>query len=96
MHKLHPFLLGIVVLASAAIGLFFYRFWRRTHDRLFVYFALAFWLLAANWAAQAFVPRDESYYVLIYLMRLLAFAVIIVGIVGKNRAARTGDDPQRP
>jgi hypothetical protein len=89
-NHLHPFLLGIVATASAAIGLFFYRFWRRTRDRLFVYFAAAFWLLAANWSAQAFVPHDESYYVVIYLLRLLAFAVIIAGIVGKNRAARRG------
>jgi hypothetical protein len=89
-NHLHPFLLGIVVMASVSIGLFFYRFWRRSRDRLFVHFAVAFWLLAVNWSAQAFVPRDESYYVVIYLLRLLAFAVIIAGIIGKNRAARRG------
>lgn len=91
MPNLHAFMLGIVVMAAAAIGVFFHRFWRRTRDRLFLVFAVAFWLLAVNWAAQAFVSRDETYYEAIYLLRLLAFGFIIAGIVGKNRVtAREG------
>lgn len=91
MPHLHAFMLGIVAMAAASIGVFFHRFWRRTRDRLFLVFAAAFWLLAINWAAQAFVSRDETYYQAIYLLRLLAFAFIIAGIIGKNRVtARQG------
>lgn len=85
MDQLLPFLLGVVATASAAVGTFFYRFWRRTHDQLFLAFAIAFVLMAANWAAQAFVVHDESAYAAVYLLRLAAFAVIIVGVVRKNR-----------
>jgi hypothetical protein len=84
---LYTFLLGIVVMASAAIGLFFLRFWRRTRDRLFLIFAIAFWLLAANWTAVVFTPQGESFYV-IYLLRLTAYIFIIAGIIEKNRSAR--------
>jgi len=95
MDQFQPFLLGVVATASAAVGAFFYRFWRRTRDRLFVAFAAAFGLMSANWAAQAFVPKDESVYAAIYLLRLAAFGVIIVGIIGKNRSERTHAPPPR-
>ena len=38
---------GAMVMAYLAAGLFFLRFWRQTHDRLFAMFAAAFWILAA-------------------------------------------------
>jgi hypothetical protein len=92
METLYLFLLGMVATASAAIGLFFLKFWRRSKDRLFLVFALAFWLLAANWTLVAFGPHGpvtaaaESSYQ-IYILRLLAFGCIIYGIIDKNRAA---------
>lgn len=87
MDHLQVFLFGVVATASAAVGAFFYRFWRRTRDPLFVAFAVAFLLMAANWTAQAFVSGDETYYAAIYLLRLAAFGVIILGVIGKNRRA---------
>jgi hypothetical protein len=42
------FLAGASVLASAAVALFFLRFWRDTGDRLFLIFALAFAVFAVN------------------------------------------------
>lgn len=35
-------LTGAIALASLLVGLFFFRFWRQTRDRFFLYFALAF------------------------------------------------------
>jgi hypothetical protein len=84
---LNQFLLGVLVMAAAASGAFFLRFWRKTHDRLFVIFALAFWLLGLNWLLLAFVQADETR-TWLYLLRLLAFCLIIYGIVDKNRATR--------
>lgn len=67
-------------------GLFFLRFWRDTADRLFAMFALAFWALALNSGLLAVVhPINETRHVL-YLIRLIAFVLIIVGVVDKNRA----------
>jgi len=39
------FLSGAVTMGFAIASAFFLRFWRRTGDRLFLVFALAFWLL---------------------------------------------------
>ena len=84
---MREFLLGLIVMACLVAGLFFLRFWRKTRDRLFAVFALAFWLLALNWTLLAITARDEVRPSL-YGIRLLAFVLILVGIVDKNRASR--------
>ncbi|MBC7836102.1 MAG: hypothetical protein H7Y88_13535 [Phycisphaerales bacterium] len=98
-NRLHQFMLGALVMASAVIGLWFLRSWRRSGERLFLVFAVAFWLLAVNWAMLAFwrVPGDldggdgtasDESRVVMYVIRLAAFLCIIAGVVLKNR--RTG------
>jgi len=81
---LNRFLLGALVMASAVAGAFFLRFWRRTRDRLFLIFAAAFWLLGCNWLLLAFVRTDETR-TWLYVLRLVAFCLIIYGIIDKNR-----------
>jgi hypothetical protein len=81
---LNNFLLGMVVMACAAAGLFFLRFWRKTHDRLFAIFAIAFWVLGVNWLALAFINQDEVQ-TWLYGVRLAAFVLIMAGIIDKNR-----------
>jgi predicted permease len=83
---MNQFVLGALVMASGVIGLFFLRFWRKTRDRLFVFFAAAFWLLGANWLLLAWVRRDEAQSALLYAIRLMAFGLILVGIWSKNRS----------
>ena len=80
------FILGMLVLATIVVGLFFLRFWRRTRDRLFAIFAAAFWLMGLNWLLLATIRGDEVNSAL-YLIRLLAFVLILVAIVDKNRSA---------
>lgn len=80
-----PFLSGFVVAGFIVAGLFFLRFWRKTRDTLFLAFAISFWLLALNQALLIFsnVPAEERSW--LYLLRLLAF-VLILGAIGlKNR-----------
>jgi hypothetical protein len=84
---LNQFFLGAVVLACVVAGLFFLRFWRKTHERLFLYFAIAFWTLGVNWLALAFTNQDEVRTAL-YVVRLLAFVLILYAILEKNRASR--------
>lgn len=84
---MNQFVLGAIVMACAAAGVFFLRFWRRTRDRLFLIFALAFWLLGTNWLFLAFVNRDETR-TWLYVLRLVAFILILVGIIDKNRDRR--------
>jgi hypothetical protein len=82
------FLAGVIAAGYFVAGVFFLRFWTRTRERLFAIFACAFWLMAANQAlvALAGIPREEQSW--IYLLRLAAFVLIIVGIVGKNVRGR--------
>lgn len=84
------FFSGAITMGFAVCGLFFWRFWRRTRDALFLYFAVAFWLLALGQAllALAGIPVEERSW--IYLIRLGAFLLIILAIVRKNFGSRAG------
>ena len=42
------FLLGVVATSSLAVAAFFLKFWRRTHDTLFLYFGIAFLVEGLN------------------------------------------------
>lgn len=78
------FVSGLITMGFLVAGFFFLRFWHRTRDGLFAIFAAAFALLAVNQALAALLglPRDELGW--IYLLRIAAFTLIIIGIVRKN------------
>ena len=82
------FIFGMVTMGYIVAGLFFIKFWTRGCDPLFIIFASAFWLLAASQILLAIleVPREEQGWV--YILRLSAFALIIVAIVHKNISRR--------
>jgi hypothetical protein len=84
----NDFLSGAVTFGFVVAGLFLLRFWTRTRDPLFLTFAVAFWLLGLNQAllALADIPVEERSW--LYLIRLLAFVLILVAIARKNRAPR--------
>jgi hypothetical protein len=84
---LYDFLSGAVALGFAACALFFLRFWKRTREELFLAFSVAFLLLGAGQTilALANIPTEERGS--IYLLRLLAFLLILVAIYRKNREA---------
>ncbi len=77
---------GLITMGFLVIALFFFKFWRRTRDVLFAAFAISFGLLAVNQALTTLidVARDERSYV--YILRLLAFLIIIVAVIHKNSA----------
>lgn len=79
---------GALVMGSFAVGLFFLRFWRQTRDRLFAMFALAFWVLGLNWLGLALLATTQEERTLFYVLRLVAFVLILLAIVDKNRAGR--------
>jgi hypothetical protein len=81
-------LLGAIAALSAVAGLFFWRYWRSSHDRFFLLFALSFWIEAANrvhialthgWSEDA--PQN-------YLVRLVSFGLILLAIWLKNRGTK--------
>jgi hypothetical protein len=85
------FLNGASFAACLVIALFFFRFWRQTRDRLFGIFALAFAVFGANRAVLSALDEDADQRVIVYLIRLLAFLLILAAIIDKNRPHRDGD-----
>ena len=85
---LYDFLSGAVALGFLICALFFLRFWRRTREGLFLAFGCAFVLLGLGQTILALgnIPTEERGS--IYLLRLLAFALILIAILRKNRSAR--------
>jgi hypothetical protein len=81
------FMWGVLAMASLIAALFFLRFWRESRERLFAFFALAFALLGANWIGLAIInhPTDEVRQEYGYIVRLVAFVILLIGIFDKNR-----------
>lgn len=86
--SLLPFLSGAATMGFAVAAIFFLRFWRDTREGLFLSFALAFLLLGLVQALLALgnVPVEERSW--IYLIRLVAFLIILAAIVRKNLSSR--------
>ncbi|MCE3272222.1 MAG: putative rane protein [Ramlibacter sp.] len=78
-------LMGAIAAGSGFAGLFFFRFWRHTRDRFFLFFAGSFWLETLNRVALALLPYANEHEPLFYLVRLVAYGLIIAAIWQKNR-----------
>lgn len=79
------FLSGMIAAASLTIAAFFWRFWQRTRDRLFLYFCTAFVLMMTERIMRTLLNLDNEMAPLVYAVRLASYLVIIAGIIDKNR-----------
>jgi peptidoglycan/LPS O-acetylase OafA/YrhL len=82
------FLSGAVTMGFLVACLFFLRFWRRTSDRFFLAFALAFFLLAVNQALAQWMGAADERVGYTYLLRVIAFVLILIAIADKNLSSR--------
>jgi hypothetical protein len=97
MIALAEFLSGASMVSFAACGIFFMKFWRASNDRFFLFFGCAVWLLGAErvvlLATREFsnIPQEGLIEATswVYLIRLFAFALILIAIVEKNRKSRS-------
>lgn len=78
------FLAGALTLAYLTAGIWFLRFWRKTHDYLFLSFAFAFWLFAANQTIVSLLGANDERSGYVYILRVLGFMLILMAILGKN------------
>lgn len=81
-------LLGAIAAGCFVAGLGFLRYWRSTRDRFFLFFMLSFWIEAANRVHMAWTASWNETEPVHYLVRLLAYALIVVAIWDKNRPGR--------
>jgi hypothetical protein len=85
---MRQFVWGMLTIETAVAALFFLRFWHLSGDRLFAYLSLAFAAMMLNWLGLSAVDPAVEPRHYVYLFRLLAFGLIIAGILDKNRRSR--------
>jgi hypothetical protein len=71
--------------ANMLVALYFLRFWFESRDRLFAIFSLAFLIFAVNRVLLSILDVENEARTFVYVLRLIAFLLIIAGIVDKNR-----------
>jgi hypothetical protein len=82
---MYQMITGAMAMGLAVAALFFLRFWRETHDRLFGLFALSFLIMALNRIGLALILTTSAHGDNLYWIRFLAFGLILVAILDKNR-----------
>jgi hypothetical protein len=85
---LDGFLLGIIVTCSIVASGFFWKFYRQTRDVLFLAFAAAFLIEGINRISFLMIDSPNEGSPAIYIVRLVAFLLILAAIVRKNWGAR--------
>jgi hypothetical protein len=80
---MNDLLTGAITMASLVITLIFLRFWRNTGDRFFLYFSLSFLIEGLHRLYSALYNNAEDS-PLHYLIRLLAYGLILWAILEKN------------
>ena len=89
---MNELLAGGIATASLVAGLFFLRFWRQTRDRFFLFFAFSFLIEGLNRFALYTLAGLNDAAPIYYIIRLVAYGLIVVAIVDKNR----GRAPRSP
>lgn len=84
---MNDMLVGAITLANLLIGLFFFRFWRGTRDSFFLYFSLSFSIEGFNRLISGITHTLYEDAPLYYLIRLIAYSLIVIAIWKKNRRA---------
>jgi hypothetical protein len=84
---LNSFLAGAIFMGFLVAALFFIRFWKATRDRLFLFFAAAFFVLMGERAIRELMDIKTEWAPAVYALRLAAFMLLLVAIIDKNRRA---------
>ena len=86
---MQPLMLGAIAMASLVAALFFFRFWRKTRDRFFLLFSLAFAVDCLHRTVLGVIGNVAvEHEPLFYLVRLVVFGLILAAIVDKNTRRR--------
>jgi uncharacterized membrane protein len=81
---IETFLTGVIAATSLTAGLFFLRFWRDTRDPFFLAFAASFTIEGVSRVVAIFLFHPNEGSLVYYLVRLLAFLLILFAILRKN------------
>jgi hypothetical protein len=84
---------GMLLLSSVVAAVFFARFYAKSRDRFFALFAAAFAMMACNWLGVGLTLAHEESRKWVYVVRLVAFLLMLAGIVEKNRPKKSSAPP---
>lgn len=90
---MNSLLSGGVATASIIAGVFFLRFWRSSGDRFFLYFAMSFLIEGVNRFVLYLMVGLQEDAPAYYVIRLIAYGLIVYAIVAKNRERRMPAPP---
>jgi hypothetical protein len=79
---------GAMTMGYLVAALFFLRFWKKSKDQLFLFFAIAFFLLGGQRLALGVTAERLEDDTVFYVIRLAAYVLILVAIWLKNRSSR--------
>jgi Family of unknown function (DUF5985) len=82
---MEEFIRGATTMASLVAAMIFLRFWRRTRDRLFFIFGTVFVLLGMTRFGLVLLHERTESDTNWYWVRLVAFVLILIAILDKNR-----------
>lgn len=88
LEGLHNFSMGATCALLLVAALVFMRFYRKSGDRLFLFFSAAFGILGVNRFFFVLVHTPDEARTALYVVRLVAFALILYAIIDKNRRPR--------
>jgi hypothetical protein len=86
MTTMQALVAGALTMGYAVTALFFFKFWRQSHDRLFAMFSAAFGILSIQRPILAMISDAQGDTTWLYALRLAAYLLILAAIVDKNRA----------
>lgn len=85
---MNEMLIGAIATVSMIAGLFFLRFWKSTRDRFFLFFAMSFFIEGVNRFLLGFMESLREEAPAYYLVRLVAYGLILLAILDKNQPGR--------
>ena len=87
---MNDLLFGAIGMGSLVVALFFFRYWRSSRDRFFLFFAVSFFAEGLNrfqLGLQSGINEDMP---LAYAIRAISYGLILIAIYDKNARRRTG------
>lgn len=85
---MNAMLSGGIATLSIIAGVFFLRYWRSSRDRFFLYFAASFLIEGVNRFVLYLMVGLQEDAPAYYIVRLIAYGLIVFAIVAKNRERR--------
>lgn len=82
------FIWGAVAMGYVVAGIFFARFRALTRERLFGFFSAAFFVLALDQTLLALTDPEHDARYQLYVVRMLGFILLLIGILDKNRRGK--------